>query len=48
VNNPVYLIAGVLIGAFVLWEFTLDWRTRRSAERERTRRDAEADRLLKK
>ena len=47
-DSTVFLVVGVLIAAFVLWEFTLEWRVRRNAHYERVRRDAEADRLLKK
>jgi hypothetical protein len=46
VDNSVLLIAGVLIGAFVLWELMHEWRTRRDAHHQRVRRDAEARRAL--
>jgi hypothetical protein len=43
VDNAVFLIAGAVIAALVLWELTHEWRIRRTAHRERLKRDAEAE-----
>lgn len=47
VETAVLYLAVALIGGFVLWELTSEWRARRSAHNERIRRDREADRQLR-